>query len=121
MASVKLVDKLNPSEATEDFSDFFLTAENLSSFSLDVSNMTYEMVNGSENAANPFGNGGTLIYDDPEYPTQLWMLSANDTIKLQFLRMVREFDASMHLALDKKDCNGRIYAQYQFTLNRVAQ
>lgn len=117
IAKVEVVDQTVPGTVTEDFSAFYTNQPAPMQLEFSSANNTY-VVNNSV-PGNPFGEEGDYMFNDPEFPTQLYLLPvlSSDTLKLDLGNMVRSIDPFMTLVKPTIGCD-KPFALYNFTFKR---
>ena len=86
--------------------------------SFDYNAKTYEVIEAG--AGTSFlGTNGTWAYDDPEYPTEMIVVTnASETLNLSLTKMVRASDAEMGFELKREKCapgDHNVAYKYNFT------
>lgn len=114
---VEILDFSLPVPEGRDISDFYTQQASLLGLSFNSNGQTYQVLN-PESPGNVFGQSGTYLFDDNEFPEEMWLVSGTDTIQLGLLNMVREIDPYMGLKFDRVQCDSK-YAEYNYTFKRM--
>lgn len=118
ISKVEVIDQTIPGTVTEDLSAFYTNQPNPMSIEVSSANNTYIVNN--DIPGSPFGSEGDYLFNDPEFPTQLYLLPAGDTdtLKLNLGNMVRGIDPFMTLVRPTIGCDNP-FALYNFTFKRT--
>ncbi len=116
IAEVEITDLTLPVPEGRDISEFY-TKNNPLKIDFDAEAGTYNVVN-PEVKGNNFGTQGTFEFNDPEFPSAVMLITAeNDTLNMTLTNMVRSIDPKMGLKLTRARC-GEDYVSYGYTFNR---
>lgn len=113
---VEVVDERSPIKLTRDMSDYFVSNITPVELSFNTDAMTYAAQNGV-GAGLFFGTSGSFFYDDPEFPSQLSLVSATDTFTFKFNQLTREIDRSLNISYTRSACE-KNYVTYKYTFLR---
>ncbi len=116
ISEVEITDLTLPVPEGRDISEFY-TKTNPLKINFDAVAGTYMVVN-PEVKGNNFGTQGTFRFNDPEFPSAVMLITAeNDTLNMDLTNMVRSIDPKMGLKLTRSRC-GEDYVSYSYTFNR---
>lgn len=94
------LDENNPVKEERDLSEFYIVdGEEPMRITLSAASMTYTTAPGP--GKNYFGDGGTWMLDNPQYPSYITFHSATDTMQFNLGSIVREFDTRMTIELPR--------------------
>ncbi len=108
----------NPVLEERDFSDFYLTegVDPLTiTFNQDDRSYAVQIVEGK----NFFGEGGTWSYDNDQYPTSLFLDDGSVENRFGLGSVVREFDNTLTIQLEKGCSETDLNVIYKFIFNRA--
>ncbi len=116
LSTVEVEDRSFPLWETRDFTDFFV--DNPVEIAFTAEDNSYS-INASSLDGLPFtATNGNYAFDDPEYPSNLYLISpAGDTNTVELGNMVRPVDPLLLFQALKTKCDG-VYARYIYTFNR---
>lgn len=113
---VEVEDRSFPQWETREFTDFFL--DNPVEIVFVASDNSYSISANSLDGLPFTSTNGTYAFDDPEYPSNLYLISASgDTTSVELGNMVRSVDPLMLFQAMKSKCDAD-YARYVYTFNR---
>jgi hypothetical protein len=122
ITSFKQQDPNNPIREERDLSEFYLV-DGLTPYHLSFNkdSMTYSVAAGP--GKNYFGTGGHWAFDNPNYPTYLYLYTATDTLQTLLGSVVRPSDSQLNIQLENyceaADGSRTTTAIYTFTFNRL--
>lgn len=99
VSSVVQVDEQTVLKDEIDLTNYFVTGSNLLALEFDSTDFTYVVQEGAGN--NPFGSGGTWAFDDMDYPSEIYLYSAEDTLTVALGETIREFDNNLTLSWER--------------------
>ena len=115
VSKVEVVDLTIPGTDKQDLSAYY-TMNTPLELQFNTEDSSYTVNNNIPGA--PFGDGGVFKFDDPEYPSQLMLMTQDgDTVNLAIGNMVRAIDPSMTLVKPTIGCDNP-FAEYNFTFQR---
>lgn len=118
LTKVEIEDRSFPQWETREVSDFFLNGNEVS-LQFDASSGTYQLTANALDGLPFDAMAGTYAYDDPEYPSNLYLMGqgTTDTTVVALGNMVRTIDPMMLFEEMKSSCD-EVYARYIYTFNR---
>ncbi len=116
LAMVEVQDRTLPLWETIEFTDYFQA--NPVQIDFNATNNTYSITANSLDGLPLSSMSGTYAFDDPEYPSNLHLISGTDTNTVKLGNMVRAIDPNLLLEELKENCDA-VYARYTYTFNRV--
>lgn len=101
--SVTQTDQTQPVPESVDISDFFQSDPMVLSFNYETRRYT---VDNAGAGLSFFGDGGTFVFDDPDFPEQLYMNTDDGkTYSMTLTQMVRSIDNRMGFIIDLNRCD----------------
>jgi len=114
--SVEVVDQTIPGTDVKDLSAFYTSQPALMQMEFSSDDNTYSVTNSVPGA--PFGSGGRYAFNDPEFPSQIYLIPAGaDTLTLNMASMVRPIDPFLTISKPTIGCD-QPFALYNFTFKR---
>ncbi len=113
---VEVEDRSFPQWETREFTDFFV--DNPVELDFNSSDNSYSITASSLDGLPFTSTNGTYAFDDPEYPSNLYLISTGgDTTMVELGNMVRSVDPLLLFQAMKSKCDA-VYARYVYTFNR---
>lgn len=116
LGAVEVEDRSFPQWETREFTDFFV--DNPVELDFNAQDNSYSITASSLDGLPFNSTNGTYAFDDPEYPSNLYLISSGgDTTSVELGNMVRDVDPLLLFQAMRTKCDA-VYARYIYTFNR---
>lgn len=118
-------DPNNPIKEERDLSEFYIVdGQTPYRLQFNKEGNTYTIETGP--GRNYFGPGGTWGFDNPQFPSYLYLYSATDTVQTTLGSVIHDYDNTLNIELenyceDATTGERTTSAIYKFSFNRISQ